>query len=322
MDKAFFAEINIQQVPKPHPKDYYVRLADETSDPTYTVLGYEFTTDLREDSIGQIEGNDADLNFRRAFLPEKGHYWVSRDFSGQELRILANLSLEQAWVDAFLNGEDIHRATAEKIWGKENYDSDKRRAAKTLNFGLVYGVTATNLAEQLKVSQEEAQSYIDKFFEGLPNIKMTLDKFALYAQEHQEIVNFYGRKRRMSNYITQYGYITNAGKRRSYNFPVQSAGAEMTKLALIKLYHKVFNNPEYKDKAIFLNTIHDEINVSVSKEHTEEIVKIIGDLMYHEMPGKPVPIISGLEIGNSMGLAWAFKQDPKTLKLTPDMEPI
>lgn len=320
--KDFFGAINIQQVPKPHPKTYFVRLADENSIPEYTVAGYEFTDVIMEDSIGKIEGLSPELNFRRVFLPEEGHYWVSRDFSGQELRILANLANEPTWINAFLNNEDIHKATAVAVWGAENYSADKRRAAKSLNFGLVYGVSAPSLAKQLSVTEKEAQSYIDAFFSSLPAIQRTLNKFASYSQENKEIVNLYGRKRRMANFISPYGNITNAGKRRSYNFPIQSLGAEITKIALIKIYHNIINNDKYKGKVFFMNTIHDEINLSVHKDCLEEVVYEMGKCMYHKILNAPVPIISGLEIGNSMGLLWKFKQDPETLKLTPAYSPL
>lgn len=276
----------------------------------------------RSDSFGTIEGKHPDQNFRRVFLPEEGHYWVSRDFSGQELRILANLSGEPTWIDAFLHGKDIHKATAVTVWGEENYTSDKRRAAKTLNFGLIYGVAAPTLSKQLNVPVDEAQSYIDAFFKGLPAIQNTLNAFAKYAQENGEIVNIYGRKRRMKNFITPWGNINNAGKRRSYNFPVQSLGAEITKLALIKIYERILTNDDYKDKVFFMNTIHDEINLSVSEDYLEKVVFEMGKCMFHMLPNKPVPIISGLEIGTSMGLLWAFNQDQETLKLVPDYKPL
>lgn len=318
-NKQFFGDINVQQVPKPTAQIYFVRKADETSSPEYTVAGYEFTIDERTDSIGKSEGFSPHLNFRKAFLPEPGHYWVSRDFSGQELRILANLSGEPAWVEAFLNGKDIHQATAETIWGKENYSKDKRKAAKTLNFGLVYGISAPALSRQLSISEKEAQTYIDGFFKSLPLIEETLNRFALESQENKEIKNIYGRKRRMANFITGYGRLSNAGRRRSYNFPIQSLGAEITKLALIKIWKLLINNPKYEGDVVFMSTIHDEINLSVAKDKLNEVADIMGKAMYHKMPGRPVPIITGLEIGYSMGLTWKFKQDPVTLELTPEL---
>ena len=124
MSKDFFGKINIQNPPRPHFQLYYIRLKDETSNPEYTVLDWEFTIDKREDSFGIAEGKSPDYNFRKAFLPEEGHYWVSQDFSGQELRIVANLANEASRIRAFLEGKDIHQATAEAIWGEENFNSN------------------------------------------------------------------------------------------------------------------------------------------------------------------------------------------------------
>lgn len=318
--KGFFGEINIQQVPKPNKVKYYVRLADETSIPEYTVCGYEFTLDLRKDSIGTTEGNDKALNFRRVFLPEEGHYWVSRDFSGQELRILANLSGEKAWVNAFLHDEDIHKATAEAVWGKENYSSDKRAQAKTLNFGLMYGMTPVGVSRTLGITVDEAEALTKMFFKNLPAIKQTLDSFLKEATNTGEIKSFYGRKRRMRSYITPYGNLMGRGRTIGYNFPIQSLGADITKLAILKIYNNILLKPEYKGKVYFMNTIHDEINTSVAYDIAPQVIYELGEMMTHKLPGGAVPIITGLEIGHSMGLIWPFNQDLETLELTPIMK--
>jgi len=323
-EKSFFIDMNMQNPPRPGSRMWYIRKADSKSNPKHTVLGYEYTLDRREDSFGEAEGSSPELNFRMAFLPEEDHYWVSRDFAGQELRIMANLSGEEAWVNAFLTGGDPHKATAVLIWGEENYNSDYRKKAKAINFGMIYGMGAPSLAEDLKVSQEEAQSYIDLFFEKLPSVARFLNRSAMIALEEKEITNLYGRKRRVHNYITPYGNLSGFGKRISYNTPVQSVGAEITKLALIKIYNGILNNPEFKDNVFFMNTIHDEINLSVTKEPEmlKKVVKRMGDLMLHKMPNGPVPIISELDIGNCMGLVWPFEQDEETLELKPVYYPI
>ena len=320
--KSFFIEMNMQNPPKPSSMNWYVRKADEHSIAEYTVYGYEFTVDQREDTFGITEGFSPDLNFRKAFLPEEGHYWLSRDFSGQELRIMANLSREQTWIKAFLDNDDIHKATAVAIWGEENYNKEMRRAAKAINFGLLYGTGAASLSEQLNVSKEEAQSYIDTFFKKLPNIKNFMTRCETEAKNTQTISNIYGRKRRMKSYINGYGELLNSGKRKSYNFPIQSMGAEITKLALIKIYNKLINNNKYKGFVYFMNTIHDEINLSVHKDYIKEAAYDMGLLMMHTMPNMPVPIITGLEIGHNMGLTWKFKQDEKTLELIPEYAPL
>lgn len=316
-EKSFFIKMNMQNPPKPHSMNWYVRNADDDSNPEFTVCGYEFTQEIKDDSFGIAEGFSPELNFRRAFLPEEGHYWLSRDFSGQELRLMANLSNEKTWIDAFLNNEDIHKATAVAIWGKEKYNKEMRKKAKEINFGLIYGTGPDSLANRLNVTKKEAQEYIDAFFKNLPGIKRFMDTCERQAQKDGEIQNPYGRKRRLQSYIRPDGSLMNSGKRKSYNFPIQSMGAEITKLALIKVYRKLINDEEYKGRVFFLNTIHDEINLSVDKDIIEEVALKMGQLMEHRIPGKPVPIITGLEIGNSMGLTWEFEQCAETLELRP-----
>jgi DNA polymerase I len=328
-EKAFFIKMNMQNPPKPKPMNWYVRKECKDSDPKFTVCGYEFTTEQKEDSIGITEGNSPELNFRMAFLPEEGHYWLSRDFSGQELRIMANLSNEETWIKAFLNNEDIHKATAIAIWGEENYTPTKRKAAKAINFGLLYGAGAASIAEQTGVSKDEAQQYINAFFNKLPAIKYFLERCEKMATKYKEAENIYGRKRRLkSYYMERKGKLSWEGIRKAYNFPIQSMGAEITKLALIKLYKHLINNEEYKGKVYFMNTIHDEVNLSVSKDMIEKVAYESATLMEHGMVSgsskkvMPVPILTSLEIGHNMGLTWKFQQNPDTLELTPEYAPL
>lgn len=322
--KDFFIDMNMQNPPKPKSMNWFVRKADHQSIPEYTVEGWEFTIDQRDDSLGIAEGFSPKLNFRRAFLPEEGHYWLSRDFAGQELRILANLSGETVWIKTFLDGGDLHEATAITIWGKEHYTKEKRKAAKAINFGIVYGTGAESLGKTLGISTKEAQAYIDTFFEKLPNIGKFLHRCAILGAQNKETSNIYGRKRRLKSYINAYGKLDGFGKRKSFNHPVQSLGADITKIALIKIYNNILENPIYKDtgQVYFMSTIHDEINLSVKFEVIKEVTKLMGEAMLHIMPGYPVPIITEIEIGHSMGLTWKFDQDLDTLELTPRYTPL
>lgn len=322
--KDFFIEMNMQSAPKPKSMNWYIRLADATSIPKHTIEQWEYTVDKRSDSFGIAEGFSPLLNFRCAFLPEEGHYWLSRDFSGQELRILANLANEPVWINTFLTGGDPHEATAKAIWGEEKYSKEMRKAAKAINFGLVYGKTSQSLARDISVTEKEAEEYVNTFFEKLPNIKKFLDRCAIVGAQNKETSNIYGRKRRLKTYINPWGKLSSFGRRKSFNFPVQSMGAEITKLALIKIYNNILNNPKYKDtgQVHFISTIHDEINMSIQFDKIKELTKLVGDSMLHVMPGYPVPITTGIEIGHSMGLTWKFEQDDETLELKPVYKPL
>ena len=319
----FFIPVNMQNPPKPHATNWYVRMADDNSIPENTVEGYEFTLDKRADSFGIAEGSDPELNYRSLFLPEEGHYFVSRDFSGQELRIVANLANETNWIKEFNEGDaDPHKITAELIWGKENYNRDYRKKAKVINFGIIYGKTEKSLSSDLKVSEEEAKQYLDGFLKGLPAIARYMQSQVNHATNNKEVQNYYGRKRRFVNFFNRYGQLSNEGRNRAFNFPIQSMGGEVTKIALIKVYNELINSPEFIDKVYFMSTIHDEINLSIDKSVIKEAAYKMGLLMDHEIPNMPVPIITALEIGHSMGVTWKFNQDPVTLELVPVYDPL
>lgn len=311
----------MQNVPNPELHIWHVRVADKTSNPEYTVQNYEFTYERQVDSLGFIEGFEIRRNFRKMFLPEKGHYLVSRDFSGQELRILANLSGETTWIEIFQTGGDIHKQTAYAVFGEENYSGELRDIAKTINFGLVYGMEYQSLAVKIGVSEKEAKEYISKFFKAHKGIDTYLKSQATYASQHKEGVNLYGRKRRYHRDFDAIRGLLPSGRRKAYNFPIQSMGAEIIKISLLKLYYNIINNEQYKDRVYFMSMIHDELNVSVDKSILNEVCFKLGEEMRHEIPGMPVPIITDLAIGTSMGMIWKFNQDTETLELTPVYTP-
>lgn len=322
-EKSFLINLNMQNPPRAPFQLWYVRKADDTSHWEYTVAGYEFTMDLRKDSIGVAEGSHPENNFRKAFLPETGHYIISRDFSGQELRILANLSGEPSWIETFNTGGDIHKRTAVSIWGEENFDGTKRNMAKAINFGLAYGIGAQGLSKQIGATVEDTQEYIDTFYETHPFIAKYLQRQVRAAEKDRQLTNHYGRIRRFHRYIDSGGDINPDGQRRAYNFPIQSMGAEITKLGLLKVYNNIINNPKYEGRALWMSTIHDEINLSVEYSLAEEVADVMRESMEHViLPNYPVKIVAGLEIGHSMGIIWAFKQDPTTKVLTPDYDPL
>ena len=244
--ESYFIEMNVQNPPKPEFQWWYVRKADETSIFKHTVEGWEFTEDIRKDTLGKAEGFSPLMNFRMCFIPNPGHYWVSRDFEGQEIRILANLAMEQTWIKTILEGGDIHKETAIIVWGKENYTPKNRKAAKAINFGLVYGQSARGVADGIGCSEEEAQQHIDTYFSKLPSIKRYLDRCERQALKNQQIGNLYGRKRRLKQYMTPWGKMQHRGIRISYNFPIQSLGAEIIKLALIKIC-LLYTSPSPRD---------------------------------------------------------------------------
>jgi len=309
MSLDYFIKMNMQNAPKAAVEKYYIRKADATSKPRFTVMGYEFTLNKRPDSFGTTEGPSPVNNFRNAYLAPKGHIVISRDFSGQELRIIANLSLEPTWVNTFLSGGDLHKQTAIDLYGEENYSSEKRSQVKSINFGLAYGMTEFTLAERLGLSVDEAKEQIDQYYRNYPRVHKMFEDFARDADKQRYVSNFYGRRRKFNSWRQrdQFGNLTNEGRRQSYNFPIQSLGADITITGLIKVIRGIILDDYYKQYTTWLGTVHDEINITCQEDKVLEVAKLMGDLMEHKLGNLPVPIISGLALGNSWGLIWDFE---------------
>lgn len=326
-EEDFLSSINIQNPPRPDSQKYYVRYKDNTSEEMFTILDWEFTVDERDDSFGITEGKSLKDNFRHCFLPEKNAYWVSRDFKAQELRIVASLSQEPYWLEIFENGGDIHGEVAKLLWGEDNYNSELRSRAKAINFGLIYGKEAPSLSAELGISLKDAQQYIDDFFGKLPNIRKFLNRSRANAGRDLSLSNLYGRVRRFHKNKSNYNQsgLDNAGEREAYNFPIQSLGADITKIGLIKIFYNMLESDKYKGKVRFLSTIHDEINLSIDKSVLEDAIFDMGALMEHKLIDirtnkeleNATTIISEISIGNSMGLLFEFEQDLETKELKP-----
>ena len=152
---SYFSPVNVQSIPKPKAKMWYVREATEEEIANKKdILGYSFS--LTEKSDKWIEGFDPYMNIRTAFTADEGHYWLSLDMEGEELRIAANVFKEPVWINAFKNGEDIHKNTTISIWG-HGYTKDRRKKAKVANFGVMYGMEAYSFAKGT-IDLEEAKS--------------------------------------------------------------------------------------------------------------------------------------------------------------------
>lgn len=320
----FFAQINLQSIPKPSPQMWYVHKADDmhSDSDDNIIMGYRFS--MEEESDVWIEGSSPDLNVRKAFLPDSDeYYWVSIDFSSQELRIPTNLTKEPVWLDAFLNGRDPHKSTAIALFGEENYDGDKRKKAKGLNFGLLYGMSPYSVQSRFNMdSYEEAEEFVNHFKNTLNTLFSWVDRHQKKVRKKGVAYTYFGRPRRLKYYFSH----PDSGKRAfayrsAVNTCVQGAGSDILKIALIKLWENVFTKPEYNKDCIFLSTIHDEINFAVRKTRMKEIVPLIKKCMELEIPGWPVPMAAGLEIGNSWGHCFEFDINDKG-DFVPAFEPV
>ncbi|MFI3261594.1 MAG: DNA polymerase I [Rikenellaceae bacterium] len=223
--------------------------------------------------------DDSGKNIRKAFVAcDKEHLLISADYSQIELRIMASLSKDEALIEAFNNGEDIHTATAAKIFGKpiEDVTADERRKAKTANFGIIYGISAFGLAERLNISRKEAKELIDGYFNSYPGVKSYMDMAVDNARKMEYVETIFGRRKQLSDINASSSIIRGYAERNAINAPIQGSAADIIKIAMIKLYAAL--KKEIPD-AKMLMQVHDELIIEFKKEDEEKISKIVVDSM-------------------------------------------
>ena len=319
----YFATINVQALPKPHSKMWYVhdyKPGDEIKEGDSVVLDWRFS--LVDKSDYMTEALDPKYSIRNMSLPDENSYWVSMDYSAQELRAIANFSDIPFWKDTFINGGDLHKRTAIMIWGEENYNHDLRKRAKGANFGLSYGMSYQTAAENFNLPLNEAKELVDGWWSVCKELKLAQDREIRKAKKCGTVYNYFGRPRRVKAYFDSGDRKQIAfGERTVKNTVIQSVGADLCKRACIKYYKEMMLNPKYKGKTRFLSTIHDEINISVNYEDRElfnEMVRKFYEIMYVKVPGWDVPFDVGIELGNRWGDSFVFNYDENG-RLVPDM---
>ncbi len=202
--------------------------------------------------------SEDELNIKKAFIVSNAdNIFVGADYSQIELRIVAHYADDEFMINAFKNDFDIHTATAQKIFGAENTNSitpEMRRVAKTINFGLLYGMSAHSLGEDLGISHFQAKSFMDEYFKQFSSIKNFFDKLLEKAQADGYVTTLYGRKRFIHELNANNKNIQQSGFRMAMNMPIQGTAADILKIAMLRI-SKQLNNFEAK----FLLTIHDEL---------------------------------------------------------------
>lgn len=216
-------------------------------------------------------------------------------------------SREPVWMNAFLSGGDPHKETAVKMWGAENYDKDKRRMAKGFNFGVLYGMAPPTVSEKYKVSMEEAENLVGLFKSSLSTLFAWVDRLQSRARNDGTTYTDYGRPRRVKFWFNSpvrgdrsFAYRT------AINTVVQGTGSDILKVAILRLWVRLLNNPKYKDDVKFTITVHDEINFMIKKERLVEILNIIAECMRVKREGWVVPMDIGVEIGERWGQTFPF----------------
>ena len=205
---------------------------------------------------------------RKVFIPEPGEWFFSADYSQIELRIMAHLSGDENLIEAFLQGHDIHAATAAKIFHKDIQDvtGDERRRAKTANFGIIYGISAFGLAERLGCSRYEAKDLIDGYFATYPKVKAYMDKSIRMARELGYTETVFHRRLSLPDINSRNAVVRGYAERNAINAPIQGTAADIIKIAMVRVDERM-RREGVKSKMIL--QVHDELNFSVPAEEKE-----------------------------------------------------
>ena len=217
---------------------------------------------------------------RKAFIPEEGQIFFSADYSQIELRLMAHLSGDAHLIEAFNNGEDIHAATAARIFKKplEEVSRDERRKAKTANFGIIYGISAFGLAERMEVSRTEAKELIDNYFQTYPGVREYIDNSVSRAKELGYIETLCGRRRYLPDINSRNAVVRGYAERNAVNAPIQGTAADIIKIAMIRVAAR-FKAEGIRSKMIL--QVHDELNFSVLPEELDRVCSIVTHEMNH-----------------------------------------
>ena len=218
--------------------------------------------------------NEDGKEIRKAFIPDDGCEFFSADYSQIELRIMAHLSGDANMIEAFKEGDDIHAATAAKVYkiSIDKVTREQRSKAKTANFGIIYGISVFGLAERMNVDRKEAKELIDGYFETYPQIKEYMDKSIDLARRQGYIETIFGRKRYLPDINSRNSVVRGYAERNAINAPIQGSAADIIKAAMVRIYQR-FQSENIKSKMIL--QVHDELNFSVLPEEKEKVQKIV-----------------------------------------------
>ncbi|MBW6478389.1 MAG: DNA polymerase I [Bacteroidales bacterium] len=216
---------------------------------------------------------------RKAFVPgDKNHVLLAADYSQIELRIIASLSKDKAMIEAFKKGLDIHAATAAKVFGVDldEVDKEMRRKAKTVNFGIVYGISAFGLSDRLNIPRGEAFEIIENYFAQYPGIKKYMDETIAFAREHQYVETIMGRRRYINDINSSNGAVRGYAERNAINSPIQGSAADMIKLAMIRIHEEM---EKKKLKSQMILQVHDELVFDALENELDTLKKIVENNM-------------------------------------------
>jgi DNA polymerase-1 len=260
-------------------------------------------------STGRLSSNNPNLQnipvrtergreIRKAFVPRNHEYIIlSADYSQIELRLIAELSKDKAMMDAFRKGEDIHTATAARVYKTESHQvtRDMRRNAKMVNFGIIYGISAFGLSERLNIPRKEAAELIDEYFRQYPGIKSYMENCIRLAKEKGYVETIMKRRRYLRDINSNNASVRGFAERNAINAPIQGSAADMIKIAMIKIFDAM-KNLGMKSRMIL--QVHDELVFDAHRSELETLKPLVGELMKNAIP-LTVPVEVEMNVGEN-----------------------
>ena len=236
-------------------------------------------------STGRLSSNNPNLQnipvrdargreIRKAFVPAKGHIFLSADYSQIELRLMAHLSKDKSMIADFLSGNDIHAATAAKIFGVEisEVTREMRSRAKTANFGIIYGISSFGLSERLNIGRKEAKELIDGYFNSYPGVKIYMDESIKKARDAGFVTTMFGRKRYLPDIHSHNQVVRGNAERNAINAPIQGSAADIIKIAMIRIYERM---KAEKFSSMMILQVHDELIFEVLNSELESLKELV-----------------------------------------------
>lgn len=241
--------------------------------------------------------DDDGKEIRKCFIPEEGCLFFSADYSQIELRIMAHLSGDENMTEAFLSGQDIHRATAAKIWHEAMQDvtDAQRKKAKQANFGIIYGITAFGLAQRMGIPNGEARDLIADYFKTFPKVQAYMEHAKQTARERGYAETIFHRRRYLPDISSRNNTVRGFAERNAINAPIQGSEADIIKVAMIRI-HQRFATEGIRSKMIL--QVHDELNFSVFPDEKERVERIVKEEMEHAY-ALHVPLLADAGWGNN-----------------------
>ena len=216
---------------------------------------------------------------RAAFIPSDGdHLLLSADYSQVELRLMAHLSDDESLIEAFRKGQDIHSATAARLFHEDlqSVTSEQRRRAKTANFGIIYGISAFGLAQRLDIARTEAKEIIEGYFASYPKVKEYMDRAAEQARNEGFVSTIFGRRRYLNDINSRNAVARGVAERNAINAPIQGSAADIMKLAMVEMYRRM-RAAGLRSRMIL--QVHDEIVIDLYRPEQEQVAKIVVESM-------------------------------------------